>query len=129
MLTTEPGTAKADPEVLAIARRRQFSAEFKRNFLREYEASPKGERGSLLTRGLVLSHDAWRKQCRRVSRDWPKNEGAATGAETRRAENQRLVRQIARLEHQPSAHGRSSKCKNIRAEWSRTSDELKDDAS
>jgi hypothetical protein len=43
MLTTEAAAAKPDPEVPAIARRRQFTAEYKRRLLREYEASPKGE--------------------------------------------------------------------------------------
>ena len=57
MLTTEAATAKADPEVSAIARRRQFTAEYKRKVLREYEASPKGERGAILRReGLYSSH-------------------------------------------------------------------------
>lgn len=57
MLTTGNGTAKPDPEVPAIARRRRFTAEYKRRILREYEASPKGERGAVLRReGLYHSH-------------------------------------------------------------------------
>lgn len=106
MLTTEPGTGKPDPEVMAIARRRQFTAEYKRSFLQEYEASPKGERGTLLRReGLYSSHvDAWRKQQRAggLAGLGPRKRGRKP---TRRRdevalENQRLVRQVARLEHQ-----------------------------
>jgi transposase-like protein len=56
MLTTENGTAKPDPEVLEKPQRRRFTAEYKRSVLREYEASPKGERGALLRReGLYSS--------------------------------------------------------------------------
>jgi transposase-like protein len=63
MLTRQNGAAKADPEVLAKAQRRRFSAEYKLKVLRQYEATPKGERGAFLRReGLYSSHiDTWRK--------------------------------------------------------------------
>lgn len=106
MLTTEAAPAKADPEVSAIARRRQFTGEYKRMLLREYEASPKGERGSILRReGLYSSHiDAWRKQqgAGELAALTPKTRGRKP---TKRRddvaiENQRLRRQLARVEHQ-----------------------------
>jgi cell shape-determining protein MreC len=91
---------------LAVARRRQFTAEYKRSFLREYEACPKGERGALLRReGLYSWHvTAWRTQ-----RTTGELAGLAPRKRGRKAtkrrdevalENQRLVRQVARLEHQ-----------------------------
>jgi transposase-like protein len=137
MLTTEPGTAKPDPEVLAIARRRQFTAEYKRSFLREYEASPKGERGALLRReGLYSSHvDAWRKQqgAGALAGLSPKKRGRKP---TKRrdevaVENQRLARQVARLEHQ-LAHARKvievqKKISEILGVDQTLPDELKDD--
>ena len=64
MLTPHRPAAKANPEVLAKAKRRRFSAEEKRRYLQEYEATPKGERGAFLRHeGLYSSHiDTWRKQ-------------------------------------------------------------------
>jgi transposase-like protein len=106
MLTTETVTAKPDPEVPAIARRRQFTAEYKRRFLREYEASPKGERGALLRReGLYSSHiDAWRKQqgAGELAGLTPKRRGrrATKRRDEVALENERLRRQLARAEHQ-----------------------------
>ena len=50
MLTSANGAARPDPEVLEKARRRRFTAEYKASVLREYEATPKGERGALLRR-------------------------------------------------------------------------------
>jgi transposase len=106
MLTTGNGTARPDPEVLEKARRRRFTAEYKARVLREYEASPKGERGALLRReGLYSSHIAsWQSQ---------RSKGEMSGLEPRRrgrkptkrrdevaVENARLRRQVARLEHQ-----------------------------
>ena len=64
MLTTENGKIKADPEVVAKARRRRFKMEYKLRILREYEARPHGERGALLRReGLYSSHiSKWQEQ-------------------------------------------------------------------
>jgi transposase-like protein len=63
MLTQQNGAAKADPKVLAKPQRRRFTAEYKLKMLRQYEATPKGERGAFLRReGLYSSHiDTWRK--------------------------------------------------------------------
>ena len=56
--------AKADPEVLAKPQRRRFTTEYKLQVLRQYEATPKGERGAFLRRErLYSSHiDTWRRQ-------------------------------------------------------------------
>lgn len=64
MLTQQNGAAKADPEVLAKPQRRRFKTEYKLQVLRQYEATPKGERGAFLRReGLYSSHiDTWRRQ-------------------------------------------------------------------
>lgn len=54
-----------DPEVEPKAQRRQFSAEYKRRILQEYEACSKlGEKGALLRReGLYSSNlTNWRRQ-------------------------------------------------------------------
>ena len=111
MLTRDDETAKPDPEVLAVARRRRFTAEFKRRFLREYEASPKGERGALLRReGLYSSHvDAWRKQA--VAGELKGLAARKRGRKpTRRrdevaVENERLRKRLVRVEHE-LAHAR-----------------------
>jgi len=106
MLTTETSSAKPDPEVLAVARRRQFTAEYKRSFLREYEACPKGERGALLRReGLYSWHvTAWRTQrtTGELAGLTPRKRGrkATKRRDEVALENKRLVRQNARLEHQ-----------------------------
>jgi transposase-like protein len=106
MLTTGNGTARPDPEVLEKARRRRFTAEYKARVLREYDASPKGERGALLRReGLYSSHIAsWQSQRSKgaISALEPKKRGRKP---TKRRddvalENARLHRQVARLEHE-----------------------------
>lgn len=106
MLTAGNGTARPDPEVLEKATRRRFTAEYKARVLREYEASPKGERGALLRReGLYSSHIAsWQSQRARgeVAGLEPKKRGRKP---TKRrdevaVENARLRRQVARLEHE-----------------------------
>ncbi len=106
MLTMENGSAKPDPEVLAKAQRRRFTAEYKLRIVREYEASPMGQRGALLRReGLYSSHiDIWRKQqaAGALSALSPVKRGRKP---TKRhdevtIENERLRRANARLEHQ-----------------------------
>jgi transposase len=64
MLTEHTQPAKPDPEVLATPKRRRFSAEERRRLIREYEATPKGERGAFLRcNGLYSSYiNAWKKQ-------------------------------------------------------------------
>ena len=59
--------AEPNPEVLARATRRRFTAEYKARIVREADASTeRGALGALLRReGLYSSHlDAWRKQVR-----------------------------------------------------------------
>lgn len=53
-----------DPELIERPTRRRFSAEYKRNVLREADACNRGELGALLRReGLYTSHlSAWRMQ-------------------------------------------------------------------
>ena len=139
MLTTEAAAAKADPEVSAIARRRHFTAEYKRRLLREYEASPKGERGAILRReGLYSSHmDAWRKQqsVGELAALPPKKRGRKP---TKRrdevaVENQRLRRQLARVEHQLARAHKvievQKKISEILGVDQTLPDELKDDES
>lgn len=139
MLTTEPGTTKPDPEVSAIGRRRQFTAEYKLSFLREYEASSKGERGALLRReGLYSSHvDAWRKQQAAGERAGlaPRKRGrkATKRRDEVALENQRLVRQVTRLEHQLAQARKvievQKKISEILGVEQNLPDELKDDES
>lgn len=106
MLTMENGSAKPDPEVLAKPQRRRFTAEYKLRIVREYEASPMGQRGVLLRReGLYSSHiDLWRKQqaAGGLSALSPKKRGPKP---TKRrdevaVENERLRKQVTRLEHE-----------------------------
>lgn len=96
--------AKPDPEVSGKAKRRRFSAEQKRRYLREYEATPKGERGAFLRReGLYSSHiDTWRKQATsgELGGLEPKKRGRKPqpkidpGLEQLRRENARLTAQL-----------------------------------
>jgi hypothetical protein len=139
MLTTETGSAKPDPEVLAVARRRQFTAEYKRSFLREYEACPKGERGALLRReGLYSWHvTAWRSQrgAGELAGLTPRKRGrkATKRRDEVALENQRLVRQVARLEHQLTRARKvievQKKISEILGVDQTLPDELKDDES
>lgn len=139
MLTTETGSAKPDPEVLAVARRRQFTAEYKRSFLREYEACSKGERGALLRReGLYSWHvTAWRTQRAggELAGLTPRKRGrkATKRRDEVALENQRLVRQVARLEHQLTRARKvievQKKISEILGVDQTLPDELKDDES
>ena len=55
----------SDPEVIPIAQQRQYTAEYKRRVLQEYEACPEpGEKEALLHReGLYTSHiTTWQRQ-------------------------------------------------------------------
>jgi transposase-like protein len=100
MLTSTNGTAKSDPEVLEKARRRRFTAEYKAMALREYEASPKGERGAFLRReGLYSSHiNTWRAE-RDVKALQPLKRGPKPKPQPD-PEVAALRKQVARLEHQ-----------------------------
>jgi transposase-like protein len=93
-----------DPQVTAKAKRRRFTAEFKRRILREADAlAETGGIGEMLRReGLYTSHlSAWRRE-----REHGELEGLAAKKRGPKAkpdkelieENQRLAREIARLE-------------------------------
>jgi len=103
MLTSANGAARPDPEVLEKARRRRFTAEYKASVLREYEATPKGERGALLRReGLYSSHiSKWQED--RDAAQLHVLEPRKRGPKPKRQpdpEVAALRRQVARLEHQ-----------------------------
>jgi len=94
----------ADPEVTAKAKRRRFTAEYKLRVLREADAlAETGGIGEMLRReGLYTSHlSTWRRE-----RERGELEGLAAKKRGRRAcpdkelvaENQRLSREVARLE-------------------------------
>lgn len=101
MLTQQNGAAKADPEVLAKPQRRRFTTEYKLRVLRQYEATPKGERGAFLRReGLYSSHiDTWRKLASSGQQDAlaPKKRGRKAKPPVD-PELKRLRREVARLQ-------------------------------
>jgi len=103
MLTSANGAARPDPEVLEKARRRRFTAEYKASVLREYEATPKGERGALLRReGLYSSHiSKWQEDRNAAQRQalQPRKRGPKPKPQPD-AEVVALRKQVARLEHQ-----------------------------
>ncbi len=103
MLTSANGAASPDPEVLEKARRRRFTAEYKASVLREYEATPKGERGALLRReGLYSSHiNKWRED--RAKLDVKALEPRKRGPKPKPLPDPEVAllrRRVARLEHQ-----------------------------
>jgi len=94
----------ADPQVTAKAKRRRFTAEYKLRVLREADAlAETGGIGEMLRReGLYTSHlSTWRRE-----RERGELEGLAAKKRGRKArpdkelieENQRMAREIARLE-------------------------------
>lgn len=93
-----------DPQVTAKAKRRRFTAEYKRRILREADAlAETGGIGEMLRReGLYTSHlSSWRRE-----RERGELEGLAAKKRGRKGrpdkelveENQRLAREVARLE-------------------------------
>jgi transposase len=85
-----------DPEVLPKAQRRQYSAEYKRRILEEYEAcSALGEKGALLRReGLYSSNITnWRRQ-----RERGELEGLASKQRGPRSDPQAV--EVARLKRE-----------------------------
>ncbi len=94
-------SAVPDPEVVPKAKRRQFSAAYKRRILEEADAcTEKGQMGALLRReGLYSSHlTKWRRQREAGTLEGKKRgrkaeAGAAEIAELR-AENERLRREL-----------------------------------
>lgn len=93
-----------DPEVTAKAKRRRFTAEYKRRILREADALVEtGGVGEMLRReGLYSSHlSTWRRERERGALDGlaPKQRGRKANPDKELlAENQRLAREVARLE-------------------------------
>jgi len=103
--------ARPDPEVVAVARRRQFSSSDKRRILAAADrCTQPGEIGALLRReGIYSSHlSTWRRQRAAAERAGlePQKRGRKTDpalAEARRIEtltreNERLRRQLAQAE-------------------------------
>jgi transposase-like protein len=103
MLTSANGAARPDPEVLEKARRRRFTAEYKASVLRDYEATPKGERGAFLRReGLYSSHiNKWReeRESRALQALAPQRRGPKPKPQPD-PEVLALRKEVARLEHQ-----------------------------
>ena len=106
MTNEKQGAPRPDPEVLAKAQRRRFSAEYKLRILEEADRCKEpGAVGALLRReGLYSSHLAdWRKARREGAlgalkkRRGPKgkrNDPVAQENERLRKENARLVREL-----------------------------------
>ena len=103
MLTSVNDTARPSPEVLATARRRRFTAEYKAAVLREYDATLRGQRGALLRReGLYASHISnW--EAERDKREHKALEPRKRGPKPQPRPDPEVVtlrKQVARLEHQ-----------------------------
>lgn len=89
-----------DSEVLPKAQRRQYSAEYKRQILQEYEACQQlGEKGALLRReGLYSSHiTTWRRQSERSELEGLAPQKRGPKGDPQDAELDRLQRENERL--------------------------------
>ena len=89
-----------DPEVVPKAAKRQYSAEYKRRILQEYEACTEpGGRGALLRReGLYSSNITnWRRQRERGELAGLAAQKRGPKADPQAAENARLQRENERL--------------------------------
>lgn len=97
-----------DPEVVAKAKRRSFSAEYKRRILKEHEACTEpGEKGALLRReGIYSSYITnWRRQQERGELDGlqskkrgPRTDSKETDLNKLRDENKRLRERLEQAE-------------------------------
>jgi transposase-like protein len=97
-----------DTEMLPKAQRRQYTAEYKRRILQEYEAcTESGERGALLRReGLYSSHiTTWRRQRERgelagltSQKRGPKGDPEASEIAHLQRENERMRRRLEQAE-------------------------------
>lgn len=89
------GSEPSDPEVPAIARRRSFTAEYKRGILEEADRCAPGEVGALLRReGLYSSHlTNWRKE-----REMALRSGLAPRKRGRKSQRNPLAGRVAELE-------------------------------
>jgi len=97
---TASGAARPDPEVVATARRRQYSASEKRALLAEADAAKaRGELGAFLRRKRIYSSmlSSWRKQLAVADRTAlaPRKRGPKPDAAARQIKH--LNRDIARL--------------------------------
>lgn len=101
---TVPHPPSPDPEVVARARRRQFTAAYKLRILEEADACKEGEVGALLRReALYSSHlTAWRRQREQgvlsafqSRRGRPPKDPTAAELTRLRSENERLTRKLA----------------------------------
>jgi transposase len=105
---TASGAARPDPEVVATARRRQYSASQKRALLAEAdEAKARGELGAFLRRKRIYSSmlSSWRKQATIAERTalapqerGPKPDAAARQIKHLNRGNARLRRKLERAE-------------------------------
>ena len=105
---TASDTARPDPEVVATARRRQYSASEKRTLLAEADqAKARGELGAFLRRKRIYSSmlSSWRKQVAVAGRTalapqkrGPKPDAAARQIKHLSRDNARLRRQLERAE-------------------------------
>ena len=103
-----PVAAVPDPEVRPKAKRRQFSAEYKRRILREADTcTERGQLGALLRReGLYTSHlHKWRQEQARAAlaalapkRRGPKADPQAEELARLRRENERLQQRLEQAE-------------------------------
>ena len=106
---TAESAGTPDPEVVAKAERRRFTAEYKLRVLAEADACTKpGQIGALLRReGLYRSHlDKWRKQRRQGTlqalspqKRGPKADPQAAEIARLRRENERLQERLRRAEN------------------------------
>jgi len=108
MSQAENQKAAIDPEVVPKAKKRQYTAEYKRRVLQEYEACTEpGARGALLRReGLYSSNITnWRRQRERgelaglaAQKRGPKVEPQAVENARLRRENERLKKRLEQAE-------------------------------
>lgn len=97
--------AHPDPEVVAQAKRRRFTAEYKHAFLREADqAKGTGSIGALLRREGVYSSQlaTWRREREAVVRQAlaPQKRGPKSKRDPFQEENQKLLKENARLTEQ-----------------------------
>jgi transposase-like protein len=91
---------RPNPEVVPKAKRRQYTAEYKRRILQEYEAcAESGQRGALLRReGLYSSNiTSWRRQRERGELAGLATKKRGRKAAPRATENAKLRRENERL--------------------------------
>jgi transposase len=97
------GTSRLDPEVVAKAKRRSFSAEYKQRILQEADraATTPGSIGALLRReGLYSSHlVSWRRERSQGIREalLPRQRGRKSQRNPLEEENQKLRRQLGQM--------------------------------